>query len=456
MRTFEFKKGKTTKFWNIEQQGSTYIVTSGRIGTKGRTQTKEFKTAPLAKAAHDKLIAGKLANGYVETTAGKPAGLSPLQQSLEQALVENPDDLAAHSAYADYLSEQGDPRGEFIQVQLGLEDSKRSSSERRQLQMREKSLLREHGLRWLGSLAPFVTGESEVDPWKEPTAPLGQLRFARGWLDSLEIARLTDALATELAQAGEVRLLRRLTIDSLGSGTAATILAACPHLSNVRALKVGQQAAGLWSSDYSGMELIQNLPRMEELVLSCLGGDAFRGRPIFSLPTLHNLRVLEVHVETTEYTDLALEILAANPALHGLTQLRLCGGRVPYPLPPDSLRALLDSSCLNALTHLALRSFDVRDAGCALIAQSDLLRRLRVLDLTDGRITDRGARTLAMSPDLGRLEELHLSGNPLTDVALSAVRQTGVRVIFDVQRLQLTDRDFDHIHDDETTEGDME
>src|SRR5215472_15320381 len=121
MRTFEFKEGKSNKFWNIELQGKQFTVAFGKIGTQGQTQTKEFADEAKAKAAHDKLVAEKLGKGYVETSGtqpAKPAGPSPLQKSLEQALADSPDDLGAHSAYADYLMEQGDPRGEFIQVQL--------------------------------------------------------------------------------------------------------------------------------------------------------------------------------------------------------------------------------------------------------------------------------------------------------------------------------------------------
>ena len=40
---------------------------------------------------------------------------------LEQALVEAPDDRATHAAYADWLTEQGDP-GELTAVHLALED----------------------------------------------------------------------------------------------------------------------------------------------------------------------------------------------------------------------------------------------------------------------------------------------------------------------------------------------
>src|SRR5581483_12257097 len=49
-----------------------------------------------------------------------------LRQAMEQSLAANPDDLATHMAYADHLVELGDPRGEFIQVQLALEDPRRS------------------------------------------------------------------------------------------------------------------------------------------------------------------------------------------------------------------------------------------------------------------------------------------------------------------------------------------
>ena len=53
--------------------------------------------------------------------------MSPLRAALESALAENPDDLASHMAYADLLVDEGDPRGEFIQVQLAFEDSSRST-----------------------------------------------------------------------------------------------------------------------------------------------------------------------------------------------------------------------------------------------------------------------------------------------------------------------------------------
>src|SRR5207253_2108348 len=107
---------KSHKFWNIELQGTSFTVTYGRIGAKGQTQTKTFPTEEKARQEHDKLVKEKLAKGYVETAApaaAAPAASGPMRSALEEALFANPDDVANHMAYADWLAEQGDPRGEF-------------------------------------------------------------------------------------------------------------------------------------------------------------------------------------------------------------------------------------------------------------------------------------------------------------------------------------------------------
>jgi predicted DNA-binding WGR domain protein len=42
MRTLS--DAKSHKFWNIEQAGSSFTVTYGRVGSTGQTQTKKFTT----------------------------------------------------------------------------------------------------------------------------------------------------------------------------------------------------------------------------------------------------------------------------------------------------------------------------------------------------------------------------------------------------------------------------
>src|SRR5262249_32543151 len=107
-----------------------------------------------------------------------------LRDALEAALVEDPDDLATHRAYADYLQEQGDPRGEFIQVQLALEDPTRTIEERRELERRERELLAEYEREWLGVLADeLLEPVEESSESHTKSARPYEIRFVRGWLD---------------------------------------------------------------------------------------------------------------------------------------------------------------------------------------------------------------------------------------------------------------------------------
>jgi uncharacterized protein (TIGR02996 family) len=208
MRTFELSDGKSHKFWHIELQGQIFTVTFGRIGTKGQSQTKTFADAATAKKEHDKLVAEKLKKGYVETTPSATAAsttpakvISGEQKALEAALVDHADEVAAHSAYADYLMEQGDPRGEFIQVQLSLEDASLSKKERDALRKREAALLKKHASEWLGDVGRLLIGE-----WSGEGKPYCY-RFARGWLDYLRVLPVPESLIAAIARAPELRLL---------------------------------------------------------------------------------------------------------------------------------------------------------------------------------------------------------------------------------------------------------
>ena len=155
MRTFIHSSGDEKKFYNIERKGKRYTATSGKLFTAGRKRTTEATDANAAKEAVERLVRKKLAEGYVETT---PPTVPALQQALENALVEDPDDLAAHMAYADYLMEQGDPRGELIQVQMELEKLPRKSKKKDTLQQREAALFQGHLRPWLGEVVASRDG----------------------------------------------------------------------------------------------------------------------------------------------------------------------------------------------------------------------------------------------------------------------------------------------------------
>jgi uncharacterized protein (TIGR02996 family) len=376
-----------------------------------------------------------------------------LRDALETALVEDPDDLATHRAYADYLQEQGDPRGQFIQVQLALEEPGKAPEERRELEAREKALLSEHEREWLGLLADDLLGP-EAEPWESmaPDQPY-EIRFARGWLDRIVrfagTQRFTD-LAGRLPPAPESRLLRELVLED-NHGVVEQLVRS-RYLGNLRLFQLGVREEE--SGDFRRAvvseavpEFVARLPRLEELYLVANGFDLAR---LFGLRNLRNLRVLQVYHAEDRYP---LEVLAGNPALGTLTHLLLRphGSDEPF-IDLAGVRAVLQSPYLQGVTHLQLRCSDLGDVGCTEIVTSGALKRLKVLDLRHGEITDAGARTLADCPDLRHLDHLDIDRNGLTRTGIDALRRVlGDRLRADDQQ---TAEEFDHRH--YLDEGDFE
>jgi predicted DNA-binding WGR domain protein len=85
MRRFEFVEGKSSKFWQIALEGTSFTVQYGRLGTDGQTQVKDWPTVDKARAEHDKLVKEKTGKGYVEVTNG--AGEAPSDDTPKPAAV---------------------------------------------------------------------------------------------------------------------------------------------------------------------------------------------------------------------------------------------------------------------------------------------------------------------------------------------------------------------------------
>ncbi len=65
-KTLLFQEGSSNKFWRVTVEGATLTVIYGRIGTAGRSESKEFKSEAEAKKEAEKLLAEKLKKGYHE------------------------------------------------------------------------------------------------------------------------------------------------------------------------------------------------------------------------------------------------------------------------------------------------------------------------------------------------------------------------------------------------------
>ena len=65
-RRFEFVKGSSSKFYEVNFAGNVVRIKYGRIGTAGQNQQKVFVDAATAHQHAEGLIRQKLAKGYRE------------------------------------------------------------------------------------------------------------------------------------------------------------------------------------------------------------------------------------------------------------------------------------------------------------------------------------------------------------------------------------------------------
>ncbi len=485
MRTFQYSDAKSHKFWTIEVHGTSFTVTFGKVGTSGRTQTKSFPTGEKAQSAADKLIGEKLKKGYVETT---PQAVVSTAEAFERALSADPRDLATASIYADYLQEQGNPRGEFIQVQIALEDEMRSKKEREKLQAREQELLAKHERDWLGNLAPHLLDRATNDPYSTdynprlPNSPGTDHRWRRGILAELTVGCLTVRLAQALVDSPAARFLQKLhivsTADYLSMQDHTTPrrvprppetrreyewleLLGAPLLRCLCVFQMGdidnEPPEEGWMDNHTytpGIDrLIAEMTHIEELHLLCKEYDR---AALFALPNLTNLRVLRMYAlgdpNWSSEHDIELDILARNPALGNLTHLMVHPHYADESvIPLRRVAPLLHSPHLKSLTHLQLRLSDMGDEGVREIIASGILKRLKWLDLRHGRITDEGAKLFASCADAKNLERLDLSRNAVSSAGLRVLRQAGVNAVANnpLTEQELADQEYLHEGDSE-------
>lgn len=420
------------RLWSIELKSQTVTVRWGVLDGKEQVRVKKHPSEWYAKGEFHNQVREKLAAGYRETTPyTQLPPLGSMGVALEDALADDPDDLAGHMAYADWLSEQAEPllqaRGEFVRVQLALEGNVRGY-QKRKLTLRQNALLAEHEFAWLGvDLAKRVLQieSANLPSYLRYAGSPYHREYRRGWLSELVIDCLTAEFARSLCDAPAARLLRLLVIEDVDHrDDPIAILGRSKCLGNVRELQL---------NGFDGFPdptaLIAALPRIEELNVECAPIDI--GQTL-ALPNLAHLRRLVLSGLVVG----PLRDIANNKALRQLQQLHVEGG-TEQRWTVEDVRQLLRSPNLSALEDLTVIGSLSGDDLVREIVASGILRRLKKLDLTYNGITDEGARQLAACPDLGHLEELCLQSNNLTQAGRAALRGKCGKVLGEYQMVPM-------------------
>src|SRR5262249_10870850 len=146
-------------------------------------------------------------------------------EAFIEAIVESPDDDGLRLIYADWLDERGDPRGEFIRVQVQLARLPEDDPRQEELEARASELLEEHKDEWVGPVRDIVE-----DRGTSPGAV-----FRRGFVEQLTIS------AAKFLQNGDAifRAHPVQRVRLLEARGEMHRLADAPHLARVVELQLG-------------------------------------------------------------------------------------------------------------------------------------------------------------------------------------------------------------------------
>jgi uncharacterized protein (TIGR02996 family) len=298
---------------------------------------------------------------------------------LIAAILADPDNDDPRRIYADLLAQQGEPRGEFILVDLAL-DGSLSIRKREQLAARRAELYEAHKKRWFPyALSGMRTHHGFLRAVK---GNLKQLKAAGSKLFAAEPVTEVEITGVEEEDFAEALLavkwlprVRRLILRGELGDEGFAALCAAGATANLRALNVSRNELGGDALGALGEAGESALPRCTNLVLSgnSIGDEGLAG-------------------------------LRAWKHLAGIETLYLSSCEVSG----DGIRALLGGGALPKLEKLCLTDNDDvgDDAAAAIAASSAGLPRLRHVELINTGLSEAGVKKLAAAklPALRRID----------------------------------------------------
>lgn len=312
--------------------------------------------------------------------AVSPAPRGASRDELLAAVLARPSDDAPRLVLADLLTEQGDPRGEFIGCQIAGEHA------------RATELLAEHGAQWLAPLTPEVARAefsrgflARVALLDSRALPLLAEKAEHEPLESLSVSsdRLFDA-ARFAAMGWTARLVTLVFSRAHGPGALSveqlTRLLSSRHLRSLRELTLHGQRLG----DAGARVLLERGPA--------------------TLPGLERLAI-----ERDGLTVTSARQIAASRWVAGLEELSLDDNE----LGPDGAEVLAVSRLASQHQVLSLSGNQLGNEGAIVLARARRFRGLRRLGLARNRISASGLDALLGSEPLHGLEALDLDGNPI-------------------------------------------
>jgi uncharacterized protein (TIGR02996 family) len=363
---------------------------------------------------------------------------NPTEQDFVRRARAAPDDDEPRLAYALWLRQRGDPRGDFIEASclLARRDLEPTSDEARALDETVRRLMSQHEREWTAELRELL-GDTRQENFRPATFRRGfverlwvppdvlatqadRLFAAAPLLRELEIGRprrgvfdrmlgIAVALRPELAGIEQVRLFSLDLEDD-----AFVPLAGSPHLGALQEIDLGANRLGPASVDaLLGSRFAANLTSLE-LWHNDLGDQGAERIAAAAPPKIRSIRLAKNGVGARGALS-----LASSPRLSLLESLEL----TENPVGDDAVVALIGSPSLGVLRTLDLYEVSLCPGGMQSLAALPGLARVERLALGGNSFADEGLWSLACSPHTGALTHLELDGAGLSDDGAMALAE---------------------------------
>jgi uncharacterized protein (TIGR02996 family) len=271
----------------------------------------------------------------------QPAGSSPAQDALLEAILADPTDDRARLVYADALQDLGDPRGELVALQI---------SGGKSAEARAKQLLEKHR-----------------KTWQDFGAKGARYTWARGFID--RVAAKASVLIAAGPRMFELHPVRDLRIHDSGAKAPLAAILEFP-LRCVTHLQVNDLTPG----DLRAFAEATTLPNLVDLDLggTRIGKLAAVLGASTAFPKLQFVHLGRAGLSNGQLADLVQGKFLANVISLGLAD---------NPLTADGARALAAAPWTSKLEILNLSRNELTDAGLAHLARSPHLTNLKTLYL---------------------------------------------------------------------------
>ena len=414
-RYFENQDDGSSKFWEAWVEGTVVKTRFGKLGASGQIRLKDLGDKAAALAEHGKLIAEKVKGGYVEgggaAAAVEVEGGNQRNPELEAAIVADPYDRNAWMVLADWLQDQGDPRGELMALQIG---NKAKPAAVFLDKHRDYFLgpLGEHQQCYDGSDKPAFT-------WRNGFifgVRLSHNHYANeAWKGSL-----ADVL-TKLLDHPSGRFITEMTFQDNNDPNDDDLqdlidLLAKRAPKSIRRIEIGDEVDQIsWYNVGDLGKLWKAVPHLKTFLIEAGS---------FELGKIDAPELARAVFKTGGLSADSGKSIATMKA-PALEELQIYYGDDNYggDCTIKQVKPLLDRTDLPALRHLGLLNAEFADDICRALAKSKLLPQLAVLDLSMGCMTDEGAAALVANKDaFAHLDELIVDDNYLTPAGVKSLK----------------------------------